>query len=238
MTVILLVSVFDSSGGDSSRQDIIETKPHYQENTKMLKILALGDSYTVGEGLQRAESWPIQLAEQLRKDKLEVDTPLIIAATGWATTDLLRAIARSNLNPPYDIVTLLIGVNDQFQGFSKDTYATRFEKLLLSAVDFAGGESRRVIVISIPDYSVTPFGKRFGPARVKAAIDSFNEINKKLAEDKGVQYVNVTEISRKAAKDTTLLASDGLHPSSKMYAEWVRLIAPLLESALETAKHR
>jgi lysophospholipase L1-like esterase len=238
MTVILLVSVFDSSGGDSSRQDIIETKPRYQENTKMLKILALGDSYTVGEGLQRAESWPMQLAEQLRKDKLEVDTPLIIAATGWTTTDLLRAIARSNLNPPYDIVTLLIGVNDQFQGFSEDGYATGFEKLLLSAVDFAGGKSRRVIVISIPDYSVTPFGKRFGPAGVRAAIDSFNEINKKLAEDRGVHYVNVTEISRKAAEDSTLLASDGLHPSSKMYAEWVRLIAPLLESALETAKHR
>lgn len=204
----------------------------------MLKILALGDSYTVGEGLQRAESWPMQLAEQLQKDELEVDAPLIIAATGWTTADLLRAIARSKLNPPYDIVTLLIGVNDQFQGFSENSYATGFEKLLLSAVDFAGGKPRRVIVVSIPDYSVTPFGKRFGPARVRAAIDSFNEINKKLAEDKGVHYVNVTEISRKAAEDLTLLASDGLHPSSKMYAEWVRLIAPLSVSTLETIEHK
>jgi lysophospholipase L1-like esterase len=113
-TVVLFVSIFNGYCGDSSRKDIIEMIPNYQEQTKMLKILALGDSYTVGEGFQRAESWPMQLAEQLRKDKLEVDPPLIIAATGWTTADLLRAIARSNLNPPYDIVTLLIGANDQF----------------------------------------------------------------------------------------------------------------------------
>jgi lysophospholipase L1-like esterase len=198
----------------------------------MLKILSLGDSYTIGRGLQQSESWPVQLAARLRKDKLAIGTPEIVADTGWTTRNLLIAIASADLRKPYDIVTLLIGANDQFQGFSEYTYSTGFEKLLISAIDLAGGRPKRVIVVSIPDYSVTKFGKQFGSDRIKTAIDHFNLINKRLALDKGVYYVNVTEISRRAAEDLTLLAPDGLHPSARMYADWVSLIKPAALGAL------
>ncbi len=203
----------------------------------MIKILALGDSYTIGEGVKQSESWPMQLVSQLRKDNLKVDTPQIIAVTGWTTTNLMSAIEKSRLEEQYDLVTLLIGVNDQFQGFSEESYTTNFEKLLLKAVGLAGGRHDRVIVISIPDYSVTPFGKRFDPARIRAEIERFNEINNKIAVEKGVRYVNVTEISRRAAEDPTLLASDGLHPSAKMYAEWVELTVPVARSMLEESNN-
>jgi lysophospholipase L1-like esterase len=199
----------------------------------MIRILALGDSYTIGEGVKESESLPIQLAVELRKGNLKVDTPQIIAVTGWTTTDLMRAIEKSRLEQRYDLVTLLIGVNDQFQGYSEESYASNFENLLAKAIALAGSRADRVIVISIPDYSVTPFGKRFGPSRIRAEIDRFNEINKKISDDKGVYYVNVTEISRKASEDSTLLAPDGLHPSAKMYAEWVRYIAPLALKAVK-----
>ena len=208
-----------------------------KEQSQMIKILALGDSYTIGEGVKQSESWPMQLVSQLRKDNLKVDTPHIIAVTGWTTTDLMSAIKKSRLEQRYDLVTLLIGVNDQFQGYSEESYATNFEKLLLKAVGLAGGRHDRVIVISIPDYSVTPFGKRFGSARIRAEIERFNEINNKIAVEKGVRYVNVTEISRRASEDLTLLAPDGLHPSAKMYAEWVELIAPVARSMLEESNN-
>lgn len=203
----------------------------------MIKILALGDSYTIGEGVKQSERWPMQLVSQLRKGNLKVDTPHIIAVTGWTTTDLMSAIEKSRLEQRYDLVTLLIGVNDQFQGYSEESYATNFEKLLLKAVGLAGGRHDRVIVISIPDYSVTPFGKRFDPARIRAEIDRFNGINKKITSEKGANYVNVKEISRRAAEDPTLLASDGLHPSAKMYAEWVELTVPVARSMLEESNN-
>lgn len=217
---------------NSLQGDIIKPETPYQGQTRMIKILALGDSYTIGRGLQRTESWPEQLAAELRKGKLEIDTPVIVAATGWTTRDLLMAIANSDLKKPYDLVTLLIGANDQFQSFSEYAYSTGFEKLLINAIDLAGGRPNRVIVVSIPDYSVTKFGEQFGPSRIKAGVDYFNIINKRLAQSKGVHYVNVTEISRRAAEDLTLLAPDGLHPSAKMYAEWVKLIEPVAISTL------
>jgi lysophospholipase L1-like esterase len=198
----------------------------------MIKILALGDSYTIGEGVKESESWPMQLASQLRKDNLKVDTPQIIAVTGWTTKDLMSAIEKPRLEQSYDIVTLLIGVNDQLQGFSAESYSSNFEKLLLKAIGFAGGRPNRVIVISIPDYSVTPFGKRFSPSRIRAEIDKFNEINKEISDENRVHYVNVTGISRKASEDSTLLAPDGLHPSANMYAEWVKLIVPVASNAI------
>ncbi len=232
LVALVFVCFFVGSCKNSASEDIMKSETTYQERTRMLKILALGDSYTVGRGLQRTESWPEQLASQLRKDKLKVDTPVIVAATGWTSTDLLRVIDNSNLNKPYDLVTLLIGANDQFQGFSENSYSAGFEKLLINAIDLAGDRSSHVIVISIPDYSVTQFGKLIGPARIKDTIDIFNMINKKFAEINGVYYVNVTELSRRAAEDLTLLASDGLHPSAKMYAEWVKLIKPVAINAL------
>ena len=230
--IFLVLIAFKISSLSSSYQDRTKMEPTVKEQSQMIKILALGDSYTIGEGVKQSERWPMQLASQLRKDNLRVDTPRIIAVTGWTTTDLMSAIEKSRLEEQYDLVTLLIGVNDQFQRYSEETYASGFKKLLVKAIELAGGRPKRVIAISIPDYSVTPFGKRFGPARIRAEVDKFNEINKKIATENRVHYVNVTEISRRAAEDPTLLASDGLHPSAKMYAEWVELIAPVVISAL------
>ncbi len=211
--------------------EIMKSNTTFHQRTTMLSFLALGDSYTIGKGLQVDQSWPAQLAVQLRKDKLEIDAPVIVAATGWTTKDLLKAMGDSGLEKPYDLVTLLIGANDQFQGFGEYVYSVEFEKLLVKAIDLAGGNSNRVIVISIPDYSVTKFGKMLGPAGIRVAIDNFNIINKRFAENKGAHYVNITEISRRAGKDSTLTAPDGLHPSAIMYAEWVKIIEPVALSA-------
>jgi lysophospholipase L1-like esterase len=231
VTFFLLI-VVEISSLSSSYQNIARSEQTNKGQPRMIQILALGDSYTIGEGVKQSDSWPMQLASQFRKDKLKVDTPKIIAVTGWTTTDLMRAIERSRLDQQYDLVTLLIGVNDQFQGNGVESYVFNFEKLLLQSIALAGGRTDHVIVISIPDYSVTPFGKRFGPSKIRAEIDGFNEINKKISDDKGVNYVNVTEISRKASKDPTLLVPDGLHPSAKMYTEWVELIAPVASNAI------
>ncbi|HWP92577.1 MAG TPA: SGNH/GDSL hydrolase family protein [Thermodesulfobacteriota bacterium] len=202
----------------------------------MLKILSLGDSYTVGQGVERSESWPMQLALRLQGRNLPVDTPLIIAATSWTTSDLMEVIARSDIGKEYDIVTLLIGVNDQFQGYSEYMYAYGFDKLLTGAIAFAGGRPGRVIVVSIPDYSVTKFGKKHGSNSTVPEINRFNEINKKISMEKGVNYVDITEVSRRAAQDSSLVASDGLHPSARMYEEWVELITPVALSALHREK--
>jgi len=229
---ILKISCLSSSYQDRSKMELTD-----KEQSQMIKILALGDSYTIGEGVKQSERWPMQLASQLRKESLKVDTPLIIAVTGWTSANLMSAIEKSRLEEQYDLVTLLIGVNDQFQGYSEETYASGFKKLLVKAIELAGGRPNRVIAISIPDYSVTPFGKRFGPARIRAEVDKFNEINKGIATENRVHYVNVTEISRRAVEDPTLLASDGLHPSAKMYAEWVELTVPVAKSMLEESNN-
>ena len=233
IVVFLAINGFATSCQGSSHQDVTKKAPPNQRQDDMIRILALGDSYTKGESIKWGERWPLQLVTKLREQKMDVDNPLVVAETGWTTTDLMKAIEQTILVPPYDVVTLLIGVNDQFQGYSEENYASNFKKLLLKAITLTGGSKDRVIVISIPDYGITPFGKRFGPSRIRSEIDRFNEINKKIAENKGVDYVNVTEISRRASEDPTLLAPDGLHPSAKMYAEWVELIVPVVKSSLQ-----
>jgi len=194
-----------------------------------IRLLALCDSYTIGQGVSQSNSWPFQLAAALRSDTLSVAQPTVVAATGWTTSDLTTAIANANLDPPYEIVTLLIGVNDQFQGFTEDTYRPGFEALLQQAVSFAGNDIRRVIVISIPDYTVTPFGKVNGQEGSREALDRFNAINKEISTYRGVAYIDITPNSRLAADDPALIASDDLHPSGKMYAGWVQDLLPIVQ---------
>jgi lysophospholipase L1-like esterase len=198
-----------------------------------LRILALGDSYTIGEGVDAKERWPEQLALALEQRGLSVAVPEIVARTGWTSADLGRAIERSALKPPYDLVTLLIGVNDQFQGYQESDYRRRFVGLLQRAVALAGGDPKRVLVISIPDYSVTPFAQRFEPLAIRAALVRYNETNRAVAAELGVAHVDITPISRGAEQDRSLLAPDQLHPSGKMYREWVNRVLPLAEAALK-----
>ena len=197
-----------------------------------MRFLALGDSYTIGESVDPSERWPAQLMTRLRGRGFSLDDPLLIATTGWTTGDLSRALVETQPLGPFDLVTLLIGVNNQYRGRSEEEYRQQFRALLQRAIAYAGDDATRVVVLSIPDWSVTPFASALGAEpssldRISAAIDRLNAINQAEAERLGAYYIYVTLISREAAVDRSLLASDGLHPSGKMYARWVKLVEPI-----------
>lgn len=199
------------------------------------RFLALGDSYTIGEGISTADRWPVQLAAALRQDGIAVDDPRIIARTGWTTDELLAAIesAVPPVESDYDFVTLLIGVNDQYRGRGVASFRGGFERLLERAMTFARG-SARVIVVSIPDWSVTPFAREDARGAVSIAreIDYFNAVARSIAESGGSAFVDVTGISRTAAHSPELLAADALHPSAAMYSLWVPAIQRVAEKLL------
>jgi lysophospholipase L1-like esterase len=191
--------------------------------TEKIKFLALGDSYTIGEAVDERQRWPVQLVDQLRKKGFNAEEPEIIATTGWRTDDLKNAILKRNPAKDYTLVSLLVGVNNQYQGKSAESYAPEFQGLLTMAIEFAGGDKSKVFVVSIPDYGFTPFGKE-KKANITMAIDEFNSVNKKITQALGVKYFNITDISRKGLEDQELVAHDGLHPSGKMYTLWVKRI--------------
>jgi len=199
-----------------------------------MQFLALGDSYTIGESAAPEERWPVQLGALLRAEGLDVGGPTLIATTGWTTDELSAAIDRANPQGAFDLVSLLIGVNNQYRGRGQDEYREQFAALLQRAIGFAGWNPARVLVLSIPDWGVTPFAARLerDPAAVAADIDAFNAINRAETERPGAHYVDVTPFSREAAHDPSLLADDGLHPSGRMYAEWARLALPAAREAL------
>jgi lysophospholipase L1-like esterase len=202
-----------------------------------LRYLALGDSYTIGESVDTSQRWPVQLAAALRSSGLDVGDPDVIARTGWRTDDLDRAVTAEDPKGPYPLVSLLIGVNNQYQGQpADDAYRKQFTGLLGRAIAFASGEPSRVLVLSIPDWGVTPFGQRSGGAqRIGRQIDAFNAVNRDAAEKAGVRYVDITPVSRERRE---LVAPDGLHPSGAMYAEWVKLALPQATAALRAPTSR
>ena len=187
-----------------------------------VRLLALGDSYTIGTSVPSSERWPNQLADSLMEHGVVVKEVRIIAGNGWTTGDLLNAINNQDLKSGYDLVGLLIGVNNQFQGRSTSEYENQFRQLLEIALTLADENAHRVFTISIPDYSVTPRGIRIGDGTTSQQIDIFNAINKKLSDQFTVNYINITTISRTGMNQVDLVASDGLHFSGKMYALWVK----------------
>jgi lysophospholipase L1-like esterase len=197
------------------------------------RFLALGDSYTIGESVAAADRWPNQLALQLRKDGIDIADPEIIAKTGWTTDELSSAIDAAKPHGPYAFVTLLIGVNNQYRGREAEQYRKEFVVLLQRAIAFAGNDPKRVLVVSIPDWGVTPFAAGRDRAKIGAEIDHFNAINAEETKRAGAGYADITSVSRHAATDAALVAPDGLHPSARMYAEWVRIILPQAEAALK-----
>lgn len=194
--------------------------------------LALGDSYTIGEAVKQEESFPFQLLALLNGSGNILSQPKIIAKTGWTTSELQLAIKSENINSTFDMVTLLIGVNNQYRGNSKTVYRKEFKELLQQAIVFAKGDKKRVFVVSIPDWGVTPFGQGVGGNQLSIAqeIDAFNAINREETNAMQVAYIDITAASRNASIDLTLVASDGLHPSGKMYAEWAAKIAPAVKA--------
>lgn len=199
-----------------------------------LRYLALGDSYTIGEDVPAQARWPMQLVEKLRKQGIAIDDPQIIAVTGWTTDELSAGMDQAALAPDYDLVTLLIGVNNQYRGRSAQDYREQFRALLLRAVALAGRRAGRVVVVSIPDWGVTPFGYASGRdvRHIGHELDHFNTLAREEAEHAGAPFVNITGISREHAG---LVASDGLHPSGAQYALWTDAIAPAVTRALQGA---
>lgn len=202
-------------------------------------FLALGDSYTIGEGVPEALRWPVQLVAHLRAGGLAVEDAQIVARTGWTTDELLAAMDEAALHPPYALVTLLIGVNDQYRGRELDEYRAQLRVLLARAITLAGHEARRVIVVSIPDWGVTPFARGEGrdPQQIAMRIDAFNSAARGEADALHARYVDITGISR-APDVRGMLGIDGLHPSGAQYARWVRAVAPVAREVLEGAASR
>lgn len=200
-----------------------------------IRYLALGDSYTIGESVDEAERWSNQLADFLKAGGMPTEVT-IIARTGWTTNELWDGIQAHKIAPPYDLVSLLIGVNNQYRGYAIDEYREQFVFLLNKSIEYAGGDPQRVIVLSIPDWGVTPFARGQGGERIARDIDAFNAVNREESEKAGAQYVNITPISREAEHDTTLIAPDGLHPSGKMYMEWAKLAYLAALKALKVSK--
>ncbi|MEQ9164975.1 MAG: SGNH/GDSL hydrolase family protein [Fulvivirga sp.] len=191
-----------------------------------LKFLALGDSYTIGESVEEEGRWPNQLQKKLNALGVNIDKPMIIAKTGWRTDELSTAIESADLTNEFDLIGLLIGVNNQYQGKSVESYKPEFEKLLKRAIELANGDKNRVFVVSIPDYGFTPFGAS-KKDKISKALDDYNQANRKITEEHGVRYFYITDISR--SDDSGLVATDNLHPSAKQYGLWADLIAADVE---------
>ena len=199
-----------------------------EEEIKTFQILSLGDSYTIGESVAENGRWPVQLKENIEA-KNEVQTDLsIIAKTGWRTDDLRETVNGTELDDKYDLVTLLIGVNNQYQNKPIEYYPQEFRLCLEQAISFA--KSRKdVVVISIPDYAFTPFGEKKNPEKISKEIDEYNAINKRISHEYGVKYVFITDITRRGLNEPELVANDGLHPSAKCYSLFVPRILEAID---------
>ena len=219
--IILATTIISCVNEVDESEDFKES----QTTTETINYLALGDSYTIGQGVQESERWPNQLGEELRELGYDMDKIDIIARTGWTSNNLLRAIDNSEIGD-YNLVSLLIGVNNQYQGRPFSSFEAELEALLNFSIETAGTH-RRVFVVSIPDYGVTPFG---GSRRdiIAKEIDMYNEYISDRCQEKGIRFINITEISRELGSSDGALASDNLHPSGNQYKEWTDKILPIV----------
>lgn len=185
----------------------------------LVRYLALGDSYTIGEGVAEVERWPAQLVARLRREGMPVEEARIVATTGWTTDELSAAMAATLFTPPYDLVSLLIGVNNQYRGRGVDEYRGEFQRLLDRAIELAGARAERVFVLSIPDWGVTPFGRQSGRdvAQIAHELDVYNAAARDLCATRKVAWVDITPLSRTFPNQ---VADDGLHPSGEQYSLW------------------
>lgn len=195
-----------------------------------MKYLALGDSYTIGESLPFEQNFPSQVVEILKSDSITIELDKLIAVTGWTTDELAIEIAKQKPHFEYDWVTLLIGVNNQYRGRSVEEYEWQFYALLSQAVLFAKGNPKRVIVLSIPDWGLTPFNKDRDKIQTSQEIDEFNDVNRKIAQHFACHYVDVTTSTRAHCQDGKFLAEDGLHYSAQEYNIWATSVAEIIRA--------
>ncbi|HEY2725859.1 MAG TPA: GDSL-type esterase/lipase family protein [Parafilimonas sp.] len=228
-TPVLNNSDTTMNNNDSTNTDSTDNS----DTTNTYTWLALGDSYTIGQSVNEDERFPAQTISILNNKNLSFKTPEYIATTGWTTLNLLDAIAQQNLQPPYNVVSLLIGVNDQYQHFDTGGYRIHFTQCLQNAIALAGNKPEHVFVLSIPDYSVTPYAQNSDTAQIRKELDEFNAINKEITLLYNISYTDITPLTREAKNDASLIAGDGLHPSGKEYAKWAALLAPQIEKVLK-----
>ncbi|MBC7915019.1 MAG: SGNH/GDSL hydrolase family protein, partial [Pyrinomonadaceae bacterium] len=215
---ILVPLIFLSVACKNQESPILTASYERQSGAiKSFSYLALGDSYTIGHGVSAESSFPYQLSASLNKEGWKADPLTIVAQTGWTTSDLINAIKSRGITTKFDIITLLIGVNNQYRGYSTTAYRQEFIQLLNTALTYANGDKTKVFVISIPDWGVTPFASGSDRSQIAKEIDEFNAINREETLKAGIDYIDITPISRKASNDRSLIADDGLHPSGKMY---------------------
>lgn len=202
---------------------------------QQFSYLALGDSYTIGESVIQEKTFPYQLKTLLTDQGLDLGDPVVIATTGWTTDELANAIEEAQLEDQYELVTLLIGVNNQYRGYPVERYKAEFSDLLDQAISFSRKGKSNVFVISIPDWGVSPYGLNSGRDLEVVAneIDLFNRVKKEITIAAGVKYIDITPISRRGLLEPDLIADDGLHPSAEMYTEWVKLLLPEIEKVLK-----
>lgn len=226
---ILLICIFTFSSCSKENTSAIKNENNLMQ-PKQISYLALGDSYTIGESVPLAENFPNQLAKALNSDSILVSAPQIVAKTGWTTAELLEAIDRTAFRNKYDVVTLLIGVNNQYRNYDIAIFRTEFKRLINLAINFASGDSKKVYVVSIPDWGVTPFAKKnnTNADQIAQEIDAYNAICKEEAEKLNVKFIDITPISRLVKTDQSLTATDGLHPSAKMYSLWVKELTKII----------
>ncbi len=208
------------------------TPPHHEAGA--LSYLALGDSYTIGEGVDANARWPVQLAARLRDEGVPLADPRIIARTGWTTDELDDAIDAAQPQGRYEFVSLLIGVNNQYRGRPHEEYQQQFAALLERAISFAGDRPGRVLVLSIPDWGATRFGSESGRDTVQVArqLDAYNSAAQRICAARGVAFVDITALSRQRGAQTAMLVEDALHPSQAMYALWTQAALPVARRLL------
>ena len=229
--IVALCSCFLYGTGASAQITNMNSKDTAVQHT--LTYLALGDSYTIGEMVAADQSYPNQAAALLNKKGRHINPATIIAKTGWRTDELIQGIANANLTQKFDIVTLLIGVNNQYQNKDTAIYRTEFVQLLKTSIAFAKDNKHHVFILSIPDWGVTPFANGRNLEMIAAEIDAYNRINKEESKKAGVNYINITSLYRDIGDDPAHLAGDKLHPSGKMYEKWAKLLANAIEARLK-----
>ncbi len=208
---------------------LISLESYAQEMNKNLSFLALGDSYTIGESVEVSKRWPNQLAQQLQEKGIALEPVKIIAKTGWRSDQLIEAIKKDKDLKKYDLVSLLIGVNNQYQSANFETFKKDFEELLSTATELSNNGKDGVFVLSIPDYGQTPFGASKAE-QIAKELDQYNAWSQSKCEEIGIAYYSITAISRRAKEQANLVAKDQLHPSAIMYEKWCdKILTPILE---------
>ncbi len=234
LSLIPLIGLLFTILPSCSQTEDIRSAPISEDlnNQETINYLALGDSYTVGESVAFEDSFPKQLSSTIEENKNYKVNTTVIAQTGWRTDQLLASIG-GRASAEYNLVTLLIGVNNQFQSRPFSQYETEFVRLIDKAISLAGNDSNKVVVLSIPDYFYTPYGQSNGDDQISRELDRYNDFAKSTSKSKGVTFLNITDITRKGLNEPELVANDGLHPSALAYEKFVERLYPLVRSRLK-----